>query len=58
MHGVRVVPSVLSGARKIVDVIFPFTNRATDVTETTFVRVDVTDEFQFLVTKMSPYYSR
>jgi hypothetical protein len=30
----------------------------TDVTEKFFVRVDVTEEFPFLVTKMSPYYDR
>ena len=50
--------SPLSGTRKIVDVIFAYTNRNTDVTEQFFVRVDVTEEFPFLVTKMSPYYDR
>ena len=50
--------SPLSGTRKIVDVIFAYTNRNTDVTEKFFVRVDVTEEFPFLVTKMSPYYDR
>jgi hypothetical protein len=50
--------SPLSSSRKIVDVIFCFTNRNTDVTEKFFVRVDVTEEFPFLVTKMSPYYDR
>jgi hypothetical protein len=50
--------SSLSGARKILDVIFSFTNRGTDVTEKFFCRVDVTDEFPFLVTKLSPYYDR
>lgn len=54
----EVRPSHLSGTRKIVDVIFSFTNRQTDVTEKFFVRVDVTDGFPFLVTKMSPYYDR
>jgi len=44
--------------RKIVDVIFSFTDRKTDVTEKYFVRVDVTEEFPFLVTKLSPYYDR
>lgn len=29
---------------------------ATDVKEKFFVRIDVTDEFPFLVTKLSPYY--
>jgi PatG Domain len=50
--------SRLSSTRKIVDVIFAFTNRSTDVTEKYFIRVDVTEEFPFLVTKLSPYYDR
>ena len=50
--------SPLSGTRKIVDVIFAYTNRNTDVTEKYFVRVDVTEGFPFLVTKISPYYDR
>lgn len=54
----QIKPSRLSGARKIIDVIFSFTHRKTDVDEKYFVRVDVTDEFPFLVTKMSPYYDR
>ncbi|WP_246101849.1 hypothetical protein [Streptomyces cyaneus] len=51
-------PSRLSGPRNIVDVLFSYTNRKTDVTEKYFVRVDVTEEFPFLVTKLSPYYDR
>ncbi len=58
LTGVEVRPSRLSGARNIVDVIFSYTNRNTDVTEKYFVRVDVTEEFPFLVTKMSPFYER
>jgi PatG C-terminal len=54
----EVRPSPLSGIRKIVEVMFSYTNRQTDVTEKFFVRVDVTEEFPFLVTKMSPYYDR
>jgi hypothetical protein len=50
--------SPLSGVRKIVDVIFSYTNRQTDVVDKLFVRVDVTDEFPFLVTKLSPYFDR
>jgi len=50
--------SVLSSTRKIVEVIFSFTNRKTDVTEKSFVRVDVTEEFPFLVSKMTAYYVR
>jgi hypothetical protein len=58
LTGVEVHPSALSGTRNVVDVIFTFTNRNTDVDEKFFVRVDVTEEFPFLVTKMSPYYAR
>jgi hypothetical protein len=58
LTGVEVRPSRLSGMRKIMDVIFSYTHRKTDVTEKFFVRVDVTEEFPFLVTKMSPYYDR
>jgi hypothetical protein len=54
----EVQPSPLSGTRKIVEVIFSYTNRGTDVIEKSFVRVDVTEEFPFLVTKLSPYYDR
>ena len=58
LTGVDVLPSTLSGTRKVVDVIFSYTNRNTDVVEKFFVRVDVTEEFPFLVTKLSPYYDR
>ena len=52
LTGVDVLPSPLSSTRKMVDVIFSYTNRNTDVTEKFFVRVDVTEEFPFLVTKL------
>ena len=58
LTAVDVRPSPLSAVRKIVDVIFAFTNRATDVVDKFFVRVDVTEEFPFLVTKLSPYFDR
>jgi hypothetical protein len=58
LTGVETRPSPLSGTRKIVEVIFSYTNRNTDFTEKFCVRVDVTEEFPFLVTKMSPYYDR
>jgi hypothetical protein len=58
LTGVEVRPSPLSSGRNIVDVIFSYTNRNTDFTEKFFVRVDATEEFPFLVTKMSPYYDR
>jgi hypothetical protein len=53
-----VQPSPLSTTRNVVDVIFSFTNRGTDVIEKFFTRVDVTEEFPFLVTRMSPYFDR
>ncbi len=58
LTGVDVRPSRLSGTRKIVDVILSFTNRNNEFTEKFFTRVDVTEEFPFLVTRMSPYYDR
>jgi hypothetical protein len=58
LTAVEVRASRLSGTRKIVDVIFSYRNRNTDVTEKFFVRVDVTEEFPFLVTKLSPYFDR
>ncbi len=58
LTAVEVRPSRLSGVRRVVDAIFAFTSRETDVTEKYFVRVDVTEEFPFLVTKLSPYYDR
>jgi PatG C-terminal len=56
LTGVEAHLSSLSSTRRIVEVIFSFTNRNTDFTEKFFVRVDVTDEFPFLVTKLSPYF--
>jgi hypothetical protein len=58
LTSVDVLPSRLSSNRRIVDVIFSFTNRSTDVREKFFIRVDVTEMFPFLVTRMSPYYDR
>lgn len=55
LQGVDVRPSLLSSTRKIVDVVFSFTNRNTEFTEKFFVRVDVTEEFPFLVNKLSLY---
>jgi len=58
LTAVDVSASPLSGTRNVVDVVFSYTNRNTDVTEKYFCRVDVTEEFPFLVTKLSPYYDR
>jgi len=58
LSGVEIHTSALAGARKVLEVVFSFTNRNTDVVDKWSVRVDVTDEFPFLVTKLSPYYQR
>jgi cyclic patellamide precursor peptide PatG len=58
LSAVEVQPSPLSGTRNIVDVIFNYTNRNTDVTEKFSVSVDVTGEFPYLVKRLSPYYDR
>jgi hypothetical protein len=58
LTGVDVRPSRLSGTRRIVDVVFSYTHRQTDVTSKYFVRVDVTEEFPFLVSKLAPFYER
>ena len=56
--GVQVTQSSLTGVRSIVDVIFSFRDRTTDVVERHYVRVDVTEMHPFLVSKLSPYYER
>jgi hypothetical protein len=56
LAGVDVRASQLSGARKIVDVIFTYSHRQTDVAERYLARVDVTEQFPFLVTKLTPFY--
>jgi hypothetical protein len=58
LSSVDVRPSRLSGVRNIVDVVFSYTHRQTDVTERSFVRVDVSEEFPFLVSRLAPFYHR
>ncbi|MFH8366360.1 hypothetical protein [Streptomyces sp. NPDC018031] len=58
LTAVDVGVSRLSGTRKVLDVVFSYTGRSSDVTEKSFVRVDVTEEFPFMVTRWSPYYDR
>ena len=53
---IEVKPSNLSSARRILEVIFSYTDRKTDFTEKFFVRVDVNEEFPFMVTKLLPYF--
>jgi hypothetical protein len=56
LSAIDVRPSTLSATRTLVDVIFSFRHRNTDVVEKHAVRVDVTDEFPFLAKPLSPYY--
>ena len=58
LAAVDVRPSRLSGARVIVDVVFSYVHRQTDVATKYFCRVDVTEEFPFLVTKLTPFFER
>jgi hypothetical protein len=58
LTGVDVQPSGASSTRRIVEVVFSYTNRNTDFTEKFSVRCDVTEEFPFLATRLSPYYDR
>jgi hypothetical protein len=57
-NAVEVRSSRLSGARKIVDVILSYENRTNRATQKWFVRVDVTEEFPFLVSPMQEYFER
>jgi cyclic patellamide precursor peptide PatG len=58
LAAVEVKPSPLGGGRKVVDVVFTFRHRETSVLDKLYARVDVTEEFVFLVTPLSPYYER
>jgi len=58
LTSVEVRPSRLSGVRRVVDVIFAYTHRQTDVTEKYFIRVDVTEMFPFLVSRLQTFFDR
>jgi len=58
LTAVEVRPSKLGTTRNLVEVIYTFTHRQTDVAEKFFVRVDVTEQFPFLATKLSPFLER
>ena len=50
--------SRLSGTRKIDDVIFTYENRTNRAIQQYFVRIDITEEFPFLVSHMQQYFER
>lgn len=58
LASVSVRPSALTGARRLVDAVFEYRNRSTDAVEKFSVRVDVTEEFPFPQSPLSPYYDR
>jgi hypothetical protein len=58
LTAVQVRPASFSTTRQIMDVIFSYTDRQTDVVDKFSVRVDVTEEFPFLVSPLSSYYER
>ncbi len=58
LSAVEARPSTLGGLRTLIDIVFCFTNRTTDVTRKSCARVNVTEQFPFLVTKLSPYFDR
>ena len=58
LTSVNAITSRLNDSHKIISVVFSFTNKENGAVEKYFVRVDVSKEFPFLVTKMAPYYDR
>ena len=54
LTAVEVLPSRLSGVRRIVNVVFTYTDRSSGVQEKFAVKVDVTEEFPFLVATAQP----
>jgi hypothetical protein len=58
LERVEVAPSRMATTRKLVNVIFTYINRKTDVEEKYRVRVDVTEKFPFIEKKLSQYFDR
>jgi hypothetical protein len=58
LDDISVEPAPVSSTRKILDVILTYADRATDVPDRYFVRVDVEEEFPFLVGPLTQYYRR
>lgn len=58
LTGIEVLPSRLSGTRKLVNVVFIYTERGTGVVEKYRARVDVTEEFPFLDLQVGLFIDR
>jgi len=56
LTAVETRPWRLSAARRTVEALFTFTHRKNEFVEKHCARVDVHDEFPFLVSKIAPYY--
>ena len=56
LSGLQFKASPIASGRRLVDVIFAFRSRKTDAVQKSFVRVDTTDLFPFLVQPMAPYF--
>lgn len=56
LSAVDVRRAAVGGPRTVLEVILSFTDRRTDVQTKQSVRVDVTEEFPFLVSKLAPYF--
>lgn len=54
LTAIETAPSRLSGARSLVNVNFVFTHRQTQVSDRYAVRVDTTEEFPFLSSRLAP----
>lgn len=53
---VKVRPSRLANLRRVMDVIFCFSHKQSGALQKSMVRVDVTEEFPFIASNLSPYY--
>ena len=56
LSGLQFKASAVASGRRLVDVVFSFRSRKTDAVQKSFVRVDTTDLFPFLVQPMAPYF--
>ena len=56
LTGINVAPTAGARNRSVVDAVFAFTDRATDITEKFMARIDVTGMFPFLVSGLQPMF--
>lgn len=56
LTGIETRMSRISGTRRIVEVIFYYTHRNTDVSKKFFCRVDVTEKYPYMITGLMEFY--